>query len=122
MQLQRKVYCRWDFVRFISERHLQKEDGTFCTLSVTEGGKLELMIFLGKGDDNSSYEVRVYKNEPGDKYVPHECDNVSRYEENDEYATFFFEEYEDACSFTAMIGYLHPEYKKRPVQEIPEKN
>lgn len=122
MQVQKKIFCHWDLVRFVSEKNLQKDDGTFWTLSVTDGNKLEFMIFLGKDDSNSCYEVRVYKSEPGDKYVPNKCDKVSRYEENDEYATFFFDKYEDANCFTEMVGYLHPEYKKRPVQEIPKKN
>lgn len=122
MQLQEKIFCHWDLVRFVSEKNLQKDDGTFWTLSVTDGNKLEFMIFLGKDDSNSCYEVRVYKSEPGDKYVPNKYDKVSRYEENDEYATFFFDKYEDANSFTEMVGCLHPEYKKRPVQEIPKKN
>ena len=50
MQVQNKIYCHWDLVWLISEKHLQKDDGTFLTLSVTEGDKLELMIFLGKDD------------------------------------------------------------------------
>ena len=121
MQLEKKLFCHWDLVRFVSESHLQKEDGTFLTLSVSEGNKFELMIFLGKDDSNSCYEVRVYKSEPSDTYVPNKYDNVSRYEENDEYATFFFENYEHAHNFTQMVGYLHPEYKKRPVREISSK-
>ena len=122
MQVQKKLFCHWDLVRFVSEKYLQKDDGTFLTLSVTDGDKWELMIFLGKDDSNSCYEVRVYKSEASDKYVPNKNDKVSRYEENDEYATFFFDKYEDAHSFTEMVGYLHPEYQKRPVQEIPKKN
>ena len=122
MQVQEKIFCHWDLVRFVSEKTLQKDDGTFWTLSVTDGNKLEFMIFLGKDDSNSCYEVRDYKSEPGDKYVPNKYDKVSRYEENDEYATFFFDKYEDANSFTEMVGCLHPEYKERPVQEIPKKN
>ena len=120
MQVEKKLFCHWDLVRFVSEEHLQQDDGTLLTLSVAEGEKLELMIFLGKDDSNSGYEVRVYKNEPGDKYIPNEDDKVSRYEENDEYATFFFDEYEDAHRFTYLLGYLHPEYKKRPVKKISE--
>ncbi len=45
MQVQKKLCCHWDLVRFVSEKHLQEDDGTFLTLSVTEGNKLELMIF-----------------------------------------------------------------------------
>jgi hypothetical protein len=118
MQVKNKLFCHRDLVRFVTEKHLKQDDGTFLTLSVTDGNKLEFMIFLGKDDSNSCYEVRVYKSEPSDKYVPNEYDNVSRYEENDEYATFFFDKYEDAHSFTQMVGYVHPEYKKRPVREI----
>lgn len=118
MQVKDKLFCDWDLVRFVSEQHLIRDDGTFLTLSVVEGKKLELMIFLGKDDSNSGYEVRVYKSEPSDKYVPHEFDNVKRYEENDEYATFFFDEYEQAHSFVDMLGYVHNEYKTRPFREI----
>lgn len=118
MQLEKKLFCHWDLVRFVLKTHLQKEDGTFLTLSVTEGDKFELMIFLGKDDSNSGYEVRIYKNEPSDTYVPHKYDNMSRYEENDEYATFFFENYEDAHRFAQMVGYWHPEFKKRPIKKI----
>lgn len=118
MQVKNKLFCHWDLVRFVSEEQLKQDDGTFLTLSVTDGDKLEFMIFLGKDDSNSGYEVRVYKREPSDKYVPNEYDNVKCYEENDEYATFFFDEYEQAHSFADLISYIHPEYKKRPVKEI----
>ena len=118
MQVKNKLFCHWDLVRFVSEEHLKQDDGTFLTLSVTDGDKLELMIFLSKDDSNSGYEVKVYKSEPSDKYVPNECDNVKRYEENDEYATFFFDKYEQAHSFVDSISYMHPEYKTRPVKEI----
>lgn len=121
MQVKNKMFCHWDLLRFISEKHLQQDDGTFRTLSVTDGDKLEFMIFLGKDDTNSCYEVRVYKNKPGNKYVPNEYDKISRYEENDEYATFFFDKYDDAQDFISMLGYLHPEYKTRPVKKIAEK-
>lgn len=116
MQVKNKLFCHWDLVRFVSKEHLKQDNGTFLTLSVTDGGKLELMIFLGKGDFD--YEVRVYKSKPSDKYVPNNHDNVKRYEENDEYATFFFDEYEQANNFTDLIGYMHPEYKTRPVKKI----
>lgn len=118
MQLQEKIFCHWDLVRFITEEKLKKEDGTLQTLSVSCGNELELMIFLGKDDTDSCYEVRVYKSSPDDKYFPCEDDEVIRYEENDEYATFFFEEYDDANGFVEMLAYVHPEYKKRPAKKI----
>lgn len=114
--MEKKVYCHWDLVRFISEKHLKQEDGSFLTLSVTDGVKYELMIFLGKTDSN--YEVRVYKCESNGKYVPHETDRVKSFEENDECATFFFDKFEDAHEFTDMLGYFHQEYKVRPYRKI----
>ena len=118
MQVNERLFCHWDLVRFVKESHLQKEDGTFLLLSVTDGNQLELMIFLGKGDSNSGYEVRVYKNEPSDNYVHNQYDNVNHYEENDKYAVFFFNDYTSALNFTKSISYAHPEYKKRPVRQI----
>lgn len=118
MQLENKIYCHWDLVRFLSEEHQIKEDGTFLTLSVIDGKTTELMIFLGKNDSNSCYEVRVYKYKADDKYIPNEHDHVKSYEENDEYATFLFDEYEDAHEFVDNLGYMHSEYKARPVREI----
>lgn len=117
MQLERKLYCHWDLCRFVTEEHLIRDGG--YTLSVTDSNKYELMIFLGKADNSSGYEVRVYKARPTDKYVPHEFDNkVRRYEENDEYVTFFFDDYASAHEFTTLVMYMHKEFKTRPVQEI----
>jgi len=118
MQVEKKLFCHWDLVRFVSEKHLKQDDGTFFTLSVTDGENFEFMIFLGKDDSNSDYEVRVYKSEPSDKYVPNEYDNVKRYEENDEYASFFFDEYEKALRFVDFLTCIHPEYKVRPIRRI----
>ena len=120
MQLENKLFCHWDLVRFVTKKHLQGSDGTFLTLSVTDDKKFEFMIFLGKDDSNTYYEVRVHKSDPNDKYVQNVNDNVIRYEENDEYATFFFKNFTDAHDFVAMLGYRHSEYRKRPVRKITE--
>lgn len=117
MQLEKKIFCHWDLVRFVSKENLKQEDGTFLTLSVTNG-KLEYMMFLGKSDSDSEYEVRIYKSKPNDKYIPNEHDNVKRYEENDEFVTFYFDEYEDAHEFIDWIPYNHCEYKVRPSRPI----
>ena len=90
MLLKSKLYCHWDLVRFVEEEHLIDNDGKNLTLSVTEGKKVEFMIFLEKEESTSNYEVRVYKASADNNYIPNELDNVFRYEENDEYATFFF--------------------------------
>ena len=112
MQLTKKLFCHWDLVRFVSESHLVGKDGTIFTLSVTEGKDIELMIFLEKDEKSSNYEVRVYKSKPTDIYIENDMDKVLRYEETDEYDTFFFEKFEDAHFFVDMLGYIHKEYKE----------
>jgi len=128
VQLEKKIYCHWDLVRFITEDHLKK-DGSFRTMSVThtiqkknkETVSYEMMIFLGKSDSGNEYEVRVYKSKPDDKYVPKEQDKVKRYEENDEFATFYFNDFEKAHEFVDCLDYRHPEYKARPMEVIEPK-
>lgn len=119
MQMNKMLFCHWDFVRLLTEKDLLKKDGTALTLSVTDGKNLEFMIFLEKADNE--YEVRVYKGTPNDKYVPYKFDNVKHYEENDEYATFSFEKFYDALHFVEILGYVHPEYKARPMRKISER-
>ena len=118
MLLKLKLYCHWDLVRFVCEEHLTTDDGKNLTLSVTEGKKVEFMIFLEKNESNSNYEVRVYKASADDKYIPNEYDDVLCYEECEEYVTFFFADFEKARNFVYMLGYVHPEYKVRPVRKI----
>ena len=116
-----KLLCYYDAVRFISEKTLKREDGSFLTLSVTDGGAkevYELKIFLGRDDAGTGYEVKVYKHEKNGTYVPHETDRVDHYEENDEYAAFFFTDFDKAISFVDLLGYVHPEYTWRPSEKI----
>ena len=120
MQLTKKLLCHWDLVRFVSEAHLNGKDGTNFTLSVIDGKDIELMIFLEKDKESSNFEVRVYKSKPTDKYIPNDRDEVLRYEENDEYATFFFENFENAHIFVDMLGYVHKEYRVRPIRKVGE--
>lgn len=116
MRIEKKLYCHWDLVRFVREDHLIKE-GKGLTLSLVDENKKELLIFLEKDDSNSCFEVRVYKAKPTDKYIPHASDNVERYEENDEYATFIFDEFESAKEFVDTLSYRHKEYCKRPCKK-----
>ena len=118
MKMENKLYCHWDFVRFIQEKHLEDDTGKRSTLSVTHGDTVELMIFLGKADNDTDYEARIYKAETTDKYVPHENDKVKIYEENDEYATFIFEKFEYAHEFVDYLAAYHPEYIVRPTRKI----
>lgn len=122
MNMEKTLYCHWDLVRFVEEKHLKQEDGTFLTLSVTDGDKLEYMIFLGKDDATSEYEVRVYKCKPDDEYVQHEGDDVKHFEENDEYIAFFFDNYDQAHHFVEWLPYWHSEYYVRPGRLIDNDN
>lgn len=120
MHVKNKIYCHWDLVRFVTEKNLQCDDGTFRTLSVTDGGIHAFMIFLERANSISDYEVKVYKVHPKDKYIPNANGKIKYYEENDEYISFFFINFELAIRFTANIGYTHPEYRERPIREISE--
>ena len=118
MQFEKKFYCYWDMVRLVPEEYLKKPDGSFLTLSVTDGSITEYMVFLGKDEDSSEYEVRIYKSNPNDKYVPSNADNVKRYVENDEFTSFYFDNYHDAHYFTYMFGFIHKEFAVRPIRTI----
>ena len=120
MDLENKVYCHWDLIRFIREEDLI-QDGKFLTLSVSEGLELELMLFLGKDDTGKFFEVRVYKAEPSQVYVKNVNDKVLFYDENNEYASFQFENYDDALDFLDTISYRHDEFTTRPVRKIEKK-
>ena len=115
MQVEKRAYCHCNLVRFVPEHKLIDDDGTFWTLSVIDPKKGELMIFLGKEDHDSMYEVRVCKSKTNDRYVPHEADEVSKYEESLRYTTFFFDNFNKAKNFIATLNDYHKEYMLRPV-------
>lgn len=118
MQVKKKCYCDFNMFHKFKEEQLKRSDGTYVTLSITNGTKFEYMIFLGRDSTSSDYEVRVYKYSPADKYVPNNEDNIRSYEENDEYITFYFNSFYDAQRFIWGLGYRHPELKKRPIRKI----
>ena len=115
MKLEKRAYCHCNLVRFVSEYKLIDDDGTFWTLSVVDSNKTELMIFLGKEDSESMYEVRIYKRKTSDMYVPHESDEVVKYEESLKYTTFFFDNFDKAKNFIALLNVYHKEYMLRPL-------
>lgn len=121
MENRKKILCHWDIVRFIKEDKFVQECGPDAVISVCEGKRTELMIFLGKEENGENYEVRVYKAKPTDKYVPQPNDNILRYEENDEYASFFFDSFEKGTTFIEFLGPIHQEYHVRPVRVIDGK-
>lgn len=119
MDLKNIVYCRWELLRFVIENKLVRGN-VFRTLSVTANDVLELRMYLGKTDDGRFYEVRIYKTEPGQVYIHHVSDMILFYTENDEYATFQFEDFDDALDFLNMISIRHPEYRTRPMRRLPK--
>ncbi len=116
MQIEKRAYCRYNLVRFVPEHKLiDEEDGIFWTLSVVDEKKVELMIFLGKDDSNTMYEVRIYKSRTLDRYIPHALDEVFKYEEGSKYTTFFFDDFNKAKNFIATLNDYHKEYMLRPI-------
>lgn len=117
MDNKKSILCHWDLVRFIKKEHLVDAMGVNRVLSVCDGKRIELMIFLGKEENGENYEVRVYKAKAKDKYVPKTYDNILSYTECDEYVSFFFDEFHKGISFIEFLP-SHPEYRERPVREI----
>lgn len=117
MEPKNLVYCHWDLIRFITEEKMII-DGVFRTLSVTAEDVLELRMYLGKTDDGKFYEVRIYKTNPKQIYIHDVKDQILFYDENDEYATFQFEDFKDALDFLSTISYRHPEYRNRPMRKL----
>lgn len=118
MEKRKKLYCHHDYVRFVTEEKLIESVGENGVLSVSEGKKFELMIFLGKEENSDQYEVRVYKSRPKNKYIPHPEDKQISYIENDKYASFFFNNFGEGINFITMIPYIHKEYRIRVVRRI----
>lgn len=114
MLTREKLYWSWNRINLVTENDLKRDDGTFMTLSVTNSGSQEIMIFLGKEPGASEYEVRVYKAKPGFVFAPNAYDEFIRYEENEEFDTFFFEKFEKAREFIDIIPSDYPEYRVRP--------
>jgi len=111
MQFENVLTCHPNYVHEIHEEDLFQID---C-LSLRNAQGNEEMIFLAKVADSSEYEVRVYKANPADTYVPHSSDiYLKRYQANDEFASFFFDNFIFARQFFRDIKDIHPEYQLRP--------
>lgn len=113
VKFENTIKCHWSFVHLLRE-----EDITQCDCSIIDEHGIEQMIFLGKATKESKYEVRIYKANPTDTYVPHHLDfKVKKYEANDEFASFFFSRFFFARRFVGLLRDLHPEYNIRPYQD-----
>ena len=87
-------------------------------ISICDEHQVEQMIFLAKASKGTYYEVRIYKANPEDTYVPHRLDfNIKKYKSNDEFDAFFFDRFFFARRFIGLLKELHPEYAIRPSPE-----
>lgn len=116
MQLNNMIYCNSAvFSIFVTEELLQKKN---YSVSITDYYNLiEYMIFLGKKDDDSCYEVIIYKANQDNIYIPHNLDKIENFEETEEYIIFYFENFEFAHEFIETLFCRHPEYIERPIRE-----
>ena len=111
MQFEKILTCHPNYVHEIHEEDLLQLD---C-ISLVDAQRNEQMIFLGKVDDTNEFEVRIYKENPADTFIPSHSDfNVRRYVSNDEFASFFFDSFIFARQFFRDVKNNHPEYQIRP--------
>ena len=118
MQFTNKFYCHFDLLRVRSEDYVQCKKCTLSIIGNFNGKKFEYSIFLGKCENTKGYEVRVYKLNSDDKYVPHQDDNVVDFVETYEDISFFFDDFISAKNFLKSLPYNHIEFKKRPINFI----
>lgn len=110
MQFENTLKCHRSFIHLITEQDIVQ-----CgCISLTDGeNAIEQKIYLVK--TTNEFEVRVYKVNPKDAYVPHVLDfQVKRYEANDQFASFFFDRFFYARRFICTLKEFHPEYNIRP--------
>ena len=111
MPFEKKLKVHRSFMHLTAEEDLFQCD---C-ISLVDNG-IEQQIFLSKAEDG--FEVRVYKANPSDTYVPNTLDfKVKKYEANDLFASFFFDTFFFARRFITLLEQLHPEYNLRPVSK-----
>ena len=117
-QIKDTLYVSWNEIKNITQEKMVRSDGNFRTISVTNGGAYEVMIFLGFNDYNGEFEVTIHKSEPGIVFGPNAYDKFSHYELQDEFDIFFFAKFEDAKEFISILSNDYPEYQKRPYRLI----
>ena len=119
MQLNHRMFCKMNEVRSFNEERLLRANGKRWTLSiVNEEKNAELSIFIDKDDCNDCYEVRVYKFNLADKYIPNDNDKAIAFMDCSNFVAFFFKDFADSVDFVATIETLHPEFKERPFLRI----
>lgn len=112
MQFENRITCYPSYLQEIPESDIVRQG---C-VSICDNHRVEQMIFLIPCiTDAPGFEVRVYKAHSTDTYVPNPCDiNLKKYTENDEFASFIFDDLVFARHFIRVFEHNHPEYKIRP--------
>ena len=116
MRFDKMVYCEWENIKDFPARYIDDD----YTVSVVIDD-YELMMFLTK-INNHKFEARVYKKSAEHKYEPKFSDEAVNYEENDEYISFFFDNFYAARRFLDYIPYSHKEFRERPARKCSNEN
>ena len=120
MIMNKKIYCYIGITKAIKKKALCVDKNYYSFFTIINKVKMQLMIYLGRDDYDTCFEVKVIKSSPSDKYIPHECDPVSWFSEKDEYVSFYFDVFEYAVEFVNTFFERHKELSKRPMQKIME--
>lgn len=115
------LFCPWPNVKYVTEDiSINRGLSIALTSEVFSKGRglhqASILIFIKK--IQNEYEVLVIKSSPNDKYKRLPQDNFIRYEEDDEYITFFFNSFLDTIKFTDAILPFHQEFQDRPILPI----
>ena len=111
MQFKNRIICHPEYLVDIPEADIIRQG---C-ISICNEQQVEQMIFLIPASNSGSFEVRIYKANARDSYVPNRCDfKLRKYQSNDKFASFFFDNLLYARHFIRVLGTNHPEYKIRP--------
>lgn len=113
MQVMTKKYCRFDLVRYITEKQLNHPNA-IVTISITEKNNKEQMIFFKRNNYTHEYEVLVYKYRKSDHYIRNSIDDIKRVEESSIATTFFFDTFAQSKRFLQEFFFYHKEYQFRP--------
>ena len=117
MQVKEKLYCAFNNFSNLPEEIFIHPEIAFRTVSLTDEN-YELMIFVDRDVYNNCYNIIIYKKESSDTHRPHASDNSFGYDENAEYTTIYFANYNLVKEFLRKLAYNHREYHQRPYRKI----
>ena len=103
MQLEKTLKYHPAFVHLFTEVEIAQG----YWLSLTDEHGKELRIFLGQNPSSKEYEIRVYKRNPADSYIPRKI-TLKRYEANNEFVSYFFDDFIYARHVLSNIENIFP--------------